>query len=87
MAKNNTERFVELATRLRSEFGSEAGAVIIKIIYEELGGLRIVVPTISQITIQERNRWIRARFTGFNHGYLAAAWGISERQVRRIVNR
>ena len=76
----------QLADRFRVHFGENAGAQIMTIIYQELGGLRVTIPTITQIAIQERNRRIRAKFTGYNHETLAASWGLSVRQVRRIVN-
>lgn len=78
--------FAGLADRYRTAFGGCAGAQIMSILYQELGGMRVTVPTITQIAIMERNASIRARFTGFNLEELALLYGMSERHVRRIVN-
>nr|MBC8362606.1 hypothetical protein [Candidatus Desulfatibia profunda] len=55
-------------------------------LFEELGGIRITIPTIKELELEERNRRIRNQFTGHNHNELALRWGMSVRQIRRIVN-
>ena len=80
------EALTGLADRLRVSFGAETGAAVMRIVYEELGGLRITVPTITQLFVVERNQKIKRQFTGSNHEELAILWGLSVRQVRRIVN-
>ncbi len=80
------DALTHLADRFRVSFGQEDGAEIMRILYEELGGLRITVPTVTQLIVEERNRKIRNRFAGNNHEELAIMWGLSVRQVRRIVN-
>ena len=86
MQNESWDALTQLADRFRVSFGEETGARIMTVLFEELGGLRVTIPTITQVAIQERNRQIRNKFTGRNHESLAASWGLSVRQVRRIVN-
>lgn len=87
MQRNDSwDVMTRLADRFRICFGEHVGARIMGIIFEELGGHRVTIPTIQQIYVRERNRSIRAKFDGCNHETLAASWGLSVRQVRRIVN-
>jgi Mor family transcriptional regulator len=80
------EALTGLADRMREKFGEPTGAAVMRIVVEELGGLRITVPTVTQLMVSERNEKIRRQFTGDNHGELAIMWGISVRQIRRIIN-
>jgi Mor family transcriptional regulator len=80
------EALTSLADHLRRSFGEETGTAVMRIVYEELGGMRITVPTITQLFVTERNEKIKRQFTGGNHEELAIMWGLSVRQVRRIVN-
>jgi Mor family transcriptional regulator len=66
--------------------GGLSGLAILRAVYEELGGLRITIPTIRCLKKTERVRRIRNAFNGVNHQELAIRWGMSIRQVRRIVN-
>lgn len=74
-----------LAARIRASYGDQANHIM-QIIFEELGGMRLTVPSISQLFVTERNNKIRIQFTGNNHEELAIMWNLSVRQVRRIVN-
>ncbi|NOZ67996.1 MAG: hypothetical protein GXP46_01805 [Deferribacteres bacterium] len=77
----------QLLAYLRKKLGEQTGDRIFNAIVVELGqGRRITVPTIRSILIQRRNEYIRKQFRGFNHKELAILYGLSERQVRRIVN-
>jgi len=79
--------FQNLLRLLREQFGLEAGDEIFNRIVVELGpGRRITVPTIRSVLILRRNEAIRRQFRGFNHKEMAILYGLSERQVRRIVN-
>ena len=80
------EALTGLADRMRESFGPQTGAAAMRIVYEELGGLRITVPTVTQLLKSERDGRIRRQFTGDNHEELALYWGLSVRQVRRIIN-
>ena len=80
------EALTVLAERLRESFGDQTGAAVMRIVFEELGGLRLTVPTVSQLMSEERNRKIRRQFHGDNHEELAMMWGLSVRHVRRILN-
>lgn len=75
------------AERMSIEFGRETGPKIMRVVYEQLGGLRMTIPTIEDIERHHRNVKIRNQFTGFNHRELAERWGMSVRQIRRVVNR
>ena len=86
MQNESWDALTELADRYRVSFGEETGARIMTILFEVLGGLRVTIPTITQVEIQERNRQIRNKFTGQNYESLAASWGLSVRQVRRIIH-
>jgi Mor family transcriptional regulator len=83
---DNREALEQLAQRLVSEYGETSGLAILHAVYEELGGLRITIPTIRCLEKTERIRRIRNTFNGVNHQELAIRWGMSVRQVRRIVN-
>lgn len=82
----NREMFDQCAERICREFGMESGRAIVRVIIEELGGFRITVPTIKDLTRDEIHRRIRAKFNGANHKELAEQYGITTRHVRRIVN-
>lgn len=72
--------------RLTAELGDEAGAAAARIFIEELGGIQVYIPNVSQLEREERDADIRAAFRGDNHFELAALHHITTRQVRRIVN-
>ena len=46
-------------------------------IVRELGGQRIVIPTLKCLEAREKHRQIRNRFTGANHKELACQYGYS----------
>lgn len=73
-------------SRLCSEFGLESGRAIMLVIIEELGGFRITVPTKDELDREMRDRRIRTLFDGFNTSELGQRFGLSSRQIRRIVN-
>ena len=73
--------------RLVYEFGLASGKAILQIFFEELGGLRINVPTIVMIERVLRDQRIINNFTGFNYRELSLRFGLSVRQIRRIVNK
>ena len=51
------------------------------------GGMDLYIPKLESLARNGRNREIRARFDGGNYRALAAQFRLSERQVRKIVNR
>ena len=77
----------DCADRMKYEFGPQLGIKIMRVLYEQLGGLRMTIPTIAEIDRHHRNQRIRTQFTGFNHCELAEIWGMSVRQIRRVVNK
>lgn len=83
----NREALKQFIGRIYREFGRGFGQTIILAFFEELGGMRITVPTIKELAQEDRDRRIRLQFNGVNYVELAARWGLSDRQVRRIVNR
>jgi Mor family transcriptional regulator len=87
MSRNENKEAIEgLFNRLCNDFGQEYGMAIVKTIIEELGGLRVTVPSWKMLYRKERNALIRKRFNGFNHKELGIMFNLSETQVRRIVN-
>ncbi len=81
----NRELLIHFARRIFTTY-PEIAVGIMKIFYEELGGCRISIPTLKDLAIEERDQRIRNRFKGFNHQELADLFGLSVRQIRRIVN-
>lgn len=67
------------------EYGPASGESIFRVMIEELGGLRVIVPTLKGLEIEERDRRIVALFDGQNHVELAERFRLSCRQVRRII--
>ncbi len=86
MIRSESQEILEKCVyRLATICGSVAPKVIMKILYEELGGRRLIIPTIKDLEVAERDRCIRLAFNGANYHELAIRWGLSERHVRRIV--
>ena len=80
--------FKRLLEMLRQKFEDHRDAdEMFRQVVVELGqGQRLTVPSIRSVLILRRNEAIRRQFRGFNHKELAILYGLSERQVRRIVN-
>ena len=83
---DNREMLSQCFQRFCHEFGEASGQKIIKVIIEELGGLRVTIPDVKVLCREERDRKIRAYFNGVNHKEIAIRYQISESQVRRILN-
>ena len=64
---------------------SSAEAVMRKFIIE-LKGLRVSFPDYRDLYREERNRRIRARFTGDNYSELAILFGLNRSMIWRIIN-
>jgi len=77
-------QFLECLTRER---GAKDSAQIVKTLIEELGGLRIQIPTFKTIYRLERDRKIRTAYNGANLNELSIIWGLSVSQIRRILAR
>ena len=50
------------------------------------GGQNLYLPKLDSLEREGRDREIRARFDGGNYRALAARYGLSERQIRKILN-
>jgi len=85
MPNHNREALQGLFSRLYREIGYELGNHIIKTIFDELGGLRITIPSVKVLYREERNKLIIKKFNGINHKELALLFDLSEQQVRRIL--
>ncbi len=81
----NHDALEGLFDRLRESCGEKPSKEVIKIILEELGGLRISIPTLKELYKKERNKRIREIFNGANHEELAIRFGLSLTHVRWIV--
>lgn len=84
MQNDNREALHELFSRLHREHGDK-GPDIIKTILEELGGLRLTIPSLKLLYREERNNLIINKFNGVNYKELAILFDLSEEQVRRII--
>lgn len=80
----NSEAIDQLFERLHQEFGNLA-PMIIQVMVESVGGMRITFPGLRDIYRQARNRQIRSEFTGVNHIELGIKYRLKPRQIRRIV--
>lgn len=83
----NSEAIQGLFRRLCSHFGDSSGQAIIRVIIEELGGMRVTIPSHKDIYREERNRKICNLFNGANHKELAIIFDLTVGQIRKIVNR
>ena len=52
-----------------------------------VGGSQFYLPAIKSIELAGRNREIQSRFNGGNYKQLAAMFRLSDRQVRKIVDK
>ncbi len=80
----NSEAIDQLFERLHQEFGNLA-PMIIRLMVESIGGMRITFPDLQDLYRQARNRQIKREFTGFNHVELGIKYKLKSRQIRRIV--
>ena len=83
---DNSEVVSQLFDRLGREFGRLAPQII-QVMVECVGGCRLTFPDLQDLYRQERNRRIRAEFTGGNLEELSIKYRLKKRQVRNIVNR
>lgn len=81
----NSEAIDQLFKRLHKEFGNLA-PMIIRLMVESIGGMRITFPDLQDLYREARNRQIRREFTGFNHVELGIKYTLKSRQIRRIVS-
>ena len=77
--------FFETVQDIRHTYGEETARAIMNMITMRHGGSRIWIPDPHDIYREERDRQIRAKFTGFNHQEMAILFRLSISQVRRIV--
>ncbi|MFA5352927.1 MAG: Mor transcription activator family protein [Thermodesulfovibrionales bacterium] len=83
--QENREAVWRLFRRLCNEMGAESGEKVIKLIVEELGGLRVNIPSLHDLYRLERDRKILAMNRGTNHKEIAIIFNISVQQVRRVI--
>jgi len=81
----NGEVIRDLFDRLHREFGRLAPQII-QVMVESVGGVRLTFPDLQDIYRAERNRRIRAEFTGANHEELAIKYRLKVRRIRRILH-
>lgn len=83
--QENSEAIEILFERLRLDFGPLSEKIILAMA-ECIGGLRLTFPDLKIMCRAERDRRIRAGFTGINHSELAERHGLKLRQIRRILH-
>ena len=84
--ENTNEALKEFESRLYTELGDRAASAAMLILIRTLGGIRLTIPTISQLSRDARNKRIRQLFHGGNYHELAARFGVNPTTVRRIVH-
>lgn len=87
MPKNheNHEALGRLYSRYCTDFGDASGRAIFKVLIEELGGMRVTVPSRQELDRMERDQRIKNMFNGYNQQELAILFGLSETHIRRIL--
>lgn len=80
------EALTQFAIRIRELFGEQQETVIMRTMFEQMGGMRVTIPTLEELEIHERNREIREKFNGKNYLELAENWGLTTKSIRRIVS-
>jgi len=75
----------ELFERLLDRFGKRDGKVIVRAIMEEVGGLRVSIPSYDDLYRHQRDELIRKKFNGQNVEELSINFDLSKRHIRRIV--
>lgn len=74
-------------SRMVAEYGESTGEAIVRALHEEAGGMRIRVPTISDLERKQRDDRIRLLFNGCNHQELALRFGLTDTHIRRILEK
>lgn len=69
------------------EIEQRMGAGVAEAIGREFAGQRLEIPSQAAQFRAWRDEQIRLEFNGRNHRELARRWGLTVRQVRRIVDR
>lgn len=66
---------------------NERGRQIEEALVRELGGMRLVIPTLKCLETREKHRQIKNRFNGANHKELAAEFGYSVQTIYNILQK
>jgi len=85
MVNRSEKYFEQFVKRLYEEIGNVFGERVLRILIEEIGGLRVSIPDFRELERKERNKKIKNKFNGANVKEIAYYFNISESQVRRIV--
>ncbi len=80
------EFFAEVELLLNEALGEPRGSLALHGLLEGFAGLRVYVPSTTELWRRWRNRRIREGFHGDNHEPLALEWGLTVRQVRNILD-
>jgi len=85
-AQPGREFIAELEALLNEVLGPPRGSLVLKGLLERYAGLRVYIPSTTDLWRAWRNSRIRAEFTGDNHEPLAIEWGLTVRQIRTILS-
>lgn len=77
----SVEDFPPGTARLVAEIGIEA----VMLLHRMFGGEAVYFHNVERIERKARNRAIRREFRGANHAELALKYGLTERQIRKIL--
>jgi|GEM_PF-3388957 len=84
---DNNQILLDLFRELSRRFKQASGEAIMRNFLMELKGCRISFPSIQTLSREERNRTIRAKFTGGNYGELALRFGLTKGFVKRMIDK
>lgn len=87
MGAKEEAHILRLRERLEKEFLRPMVDHFFRVLAEELGGVRMTLPSLRDHYRMERNRRIRNEFNGANLDDLAIRYRMTVRQVRRVVGR
>lgn len=76
----------EVEELLNQALGHPKGTLVLSELCNRHAGAVVYVPSRTELSIKLRNEMIKRRFRGDNYKDLAMWHGLTERQVRRIVN-
>ncbi len=81
------EALTQFALKMRELFGEKHEIIIMRNLLEQMGGMRVTIPTIEELRIMERDRRICLKFNGANHRELGELFGVTPKTIRRVLKK
>lgn len=85
MRRDSAEALERMFGRLAREYGCAHAEKITQVLAEEIGGMRLVFPSLADMARMVRNQAICDSFTGRNYEELGLQYGRHPVQIRRII--